>query len=227
MKQLIIFSVFFSFFTYQINAQECEAYIPIEKGKKYMFVSKNKKGKIQSYHSQELLRSYNKDGGVNFEILHINYDKKKEIIQEDTLIFMCKNNQFIIDMTRYLNEQQLSAYDESDITITFENLSYPSGLKPGTELKDGYVQAEINAGVPMTFKTEIKNRKVEAFEEIITEAGSFKTLRVSEDMISQMSFMNINMSSKSWIKMNVGTIKTESYDKNGNLLSVTELISIE
>lgn len=227
MKKSIIISFLTLFLANIALAQDCEAYIPIETGKKYMFVSKNKKGKIQSYHSQELLRSYDKDGGVNFEILHINYDKKKEVIQEDTLVFMCKDNQFIIDMSRYLNEQQLSAYDESDITITFENLSYPSGLKPGTELKDGYVQAEINAGVPMTFKTEIKNRKVEAFEEIITEAGSFKTLRVSEDMISQMSFMNITMSSRSWIKMNVGTIKTESYDKNGNLLSVTELISIE
>ena len=227
MKNTIISLLFVSAFSFNISAQECEAYIPTQQGKKYTYVMKNKKGKIQSYYSQELLKKKNEEGGIKFEILHISYDQKKEITNTDTLEFLCKGDVFYIDMTRYLNEEQMNAYEDAEITVTYDNLGYPLGLQPGTQLEDGYVQAVINAGMPITFRTEIVNRKVESYENIDTEAGTFKTLKISEELVSKMGFVNMNMKSVIWIKTDIGNVKSETYDKRGNLVSYAELISIE
>lgn len=227
MKNKLLIAVVALFISSGLFAQNCEAYVPTKVGVKYMYKASNKKGKVQSYYSQELLSKNAEDGGTKFEILHINYDDKKEILNQDTLEFFCKDNMFFIDMGSYLNEEQLGAYDESQIEISFDNIGYPANMKPGTELKDGYVQADINLGMTLTFKTEITNRKVLAYEDITTEAGTFKTIKVSEDISSKIGFIKVKLNTISWVKMNIGNIRTENYDKKGNLSSVNELISIE
>jgi len=227
MKQTFVLGIFLSIFSFNVIAQDCEAYIPTKEGEKYTYVSKNKKGKAESYYSQELLNKSNVDGGTKFEILNVNYDKDRKMTSEDTLEFFCKGNMFYMDMSHFLNKEQLGAYEESDIEITFENIGYPTDLKPGSELNDGFIQALINAGMPITFKTDITNRKVLGTEEITTEAGTFNTVKVSEDISSKLGFVTVKMSTVSWIKMNIGNIKSETYDKNGNLISSSELISIE
>lgn len=122
----------------------------------------------------------------------------------------------------------MAAYEDADITIDFDNLSYPANMKVGTVLKDGYIKADIAMEIiNLTFKTDIKNRKVVSSENITTEAGSFKTLKVTEEIATKIGFVTMNMKSVSWVKTNIGNVKTESYDKNNNLISTTELISIQ
>ncbi len=227
MKHRILITLTAILITTGLFAQNCEAYIPTKVGEKHMYQTKNKKDKVQSYYSQELLSEKNIDGGTEYKIRHISYDEKKEIVNQDTLRFLCKDNMFYIDMGSYLNEEQLGAYDESQIEITYENIGYPADLKPGSTLKDGYVEAKVNVGMILTFRTDITNRKAEAYEDITTEAGSFKTIKITEDISSKFGFVKMKMSSVSWVKLNIGNIRTESYDKKGNLTSVTELISIE
>jgi hypothetical protein len=227
MKKTIITFIALLLTSSIIYAQNCDAYIPTEKGKVLMYKTTNKKGKVQSYHSQELIAKTNKNGGVEFQIHHINFDEKKTKVNEDTMIFICKNNVFYIDMSSYLNEEQLKSFDESQIEITFDNIGYPTNLKPGVEMEDGYVEAKINAGMPLTFRTDIQDRRVEANEKITTEAGTFETLKVSEKVFSKVSFATIKMSSVSWISKNIGTVRSEVYDKKGGLMSVSELIEIK
>jgi hypothetical protein len=227
MKRLILLPLIIIISVITIHAQTCEAYIPTKKGINYTYKTTNGKGKIQSYYSQELINSYSEDGGTKFEISQKNYNEKKELIGEDTLEFYCKDNMFYIDMSSYLSKEQMGAYEGAEIEISFDNIGYPQNIEVGTQLKDGYVQAEINMGMVLTFRTDITNRKVLAKETITTEAGSFKTVKVSEDISSKLGFVKVNMSSINWASANIGNIRSETYDKNGKLLSVTELESIK
>jgi len=223
---LFIIQLFFLNFLY---SQNCEAYIPTKVGQKLMFQTSNKKGKVQSYYSQELLSKENKDGGTKYEIIQTSYDtsKKRKVTNQDTLEFICKANVFYIDMSSFLNKEQLNAYDESQVTMTFKNIDYPANMKPGMRLNDGFVEAEINVGVPLVFRTDITNRKAESYESVTTPAGTFKTIKVSQDVSSKIGFMTVKMRTISWVKSNIGNVKSESYDKNDRLISVTELIGIE
>ncbi len=228
MKLKITITFIVIFIVSGLFSQNCEAYIPTKVGEKLTYKTSNKKGKVQSYYSQELLSKKTEDGALKYEVLRANYDKKKELTSQDTLAFFCKDNAFFIDMSSYLNQEQMATYEDADIKIDFDNISYPANMKVGSVLKDGYVKADLTMGmIMMTFRTDIKNTKVVSLEQIIKEAGSFQTQKVTEDLAVKVGFMTISMKSISWVKTNVGNIKTESYDKNDNLISVTELVSIQ
>ena len=229
MKKTIITTLFGLLFLSNLYAQDCDAYIPTETGKTYMYETKNAKGAVQSYYSHKLLSKKNKEGGIHYEIIHTDFDgkNKTEILRQDTLVFFCKDNMFFVDMSAYINKDQLKSYEESQIEFTFENMGYPKNLKPGSTLNDGYINADILAGITISFRTDITNRKAVSAEDVTTAAGTFSTLKITEDLTSKIGFVTIKMSNISWIKMNIGTIKTESYDKKGKLFSTTELYSIE
>lgn len=227
MKTKIIITLSLILLSNYLIAQTCEAYIPTKTGVVQTYVSKDKKDKITGYYSQEILSAENKDGKFVYTISQSNFNAKKELLSQDTLEFFCKDNVFYIDMNSYLNKEQMAAYDESQITFSFENIDYPASLKPGTTLKDGYIQADIFAGITITFRTDITNRKIVAVEDITTEAGKFNAVKMTQDVSGKYGFVKMNMSSVSWMKLNVGTIRSETYDKNGNLISTTELISIK
>lgn len=144
---------------------------------------------------------------------------------QDTIGFRCKGNEFYIDMEKYLNQKQLEGFKNMEIKLTTDDLMYPSKLSPGMNLKDGSISIEVGNGI-MNMTTNIVNRKVEAREEITTPAGNFDCYKVSENVQSKVGFIKVNMSNVTWIIQDIGTIRSESYNKRGKLDTVTELVKI-
>lgn len=227
MKNKFLITFMLIFISTYLIGQNCEAYIPTKTGVVYTYVSKDKKGKITGYNSQEVLSVESEGEKLVYKISQSSFDTKKALLSRDTLEFFCEDNNFYIDMETYLNKEQLAAYEDAEIKITFENIDYPGDLKPGASLKDGYIQAEVNVGMPLTFRTDIVNRKAVANEDVTTEAGTFKTLKITQDIVGKYGFVKVTMSTASWIKKDIGTVRSETYDKSGKLFSTSELISIE
>jgi len=227
MKNKFIITFMLIFVSTYLTAQNCEAYIPTKTGVVQTYVSKDKKDKITGYSSQEIISAENDGGKIVYKIAQSSFDAKKALLSQDTLDFFCENNNFHVDMETYLSKEQLAAYEESEIKITFENIDYPVDLKPGTSLKDGFIQAEINVGMPLIFRTDIVNRKAVANEEVTTEAGTFNTLKITQDVQGKYGFVKVNMSTTSWVIKDIGTVRSETYDKSGKLISSSELISIK
>jgi hypothetical protein len=89
------------------------------------------------------------------------------------------------------------------------------------------VRIEMETGMMnMTMTINIINRKVEAHKTITTSAGNFKCYTISEDIESKMGFVNIKLHNVVWIVKDIGTIRSESYNKKGELDGVTELVKI-
>ncbi len=67
---------------------------------------------------------------------------------------------------------------------------------------------------------------MEDIEDVTVSAGTFKSYRFSS--LVNASAMGIKTSSKmiEWYSKGVGTIKSESYAKKGDLQSYTELVEI-
>ncbi len=225
MKRKITITFISIFIVSSLFSQNCETYIPTKIGEKLTYKTSNKKGKVQSYYSQQLLSTKNEDGALKYEVLRTNYDKKKVLTNQDTVYFYCKENSFYIDMSSYLGNEEMAKYDESMIQFDVENIGYPTNMKPGMTLEDGYINANISSGfVPIVFRTDVINRKVVSSEQITTEAGTFKTLKITEDLKMQIAFVKVNMSAITWVKKGIGNIKSETYDKNGKLLNSSELV---
>jgi hypothetical protein len=79
----------------------------------------------------------------------------------------------------------------------------------------------------MKMTAQVTNRKVEAIEDIIVKAGTFKGYKLSCEVNSTVMGMKVNTKNTDWYAKGVGIVKTESFDKKGNLQSRTELIEIQ
>ncbi len=225
MKRIIIITFISIFIASSLFSQNCETYIPTKVGEKLTYKTSNRKGKLESYYSDELLSVNDEDGATKYAIIRKNFDKKKVLKNQDTIYFYCKGNSFYIDMSSYIGSEEFAKYDDSMIQLDVENIGYPAHMKPGMTLEDGYINADITAGyIPIVFRTDVINRKVVSSEKITTEAGTFQTLKITEDLKMQVAFVKVNMSAITWVKKGVGNIKTETYDKNGKLLSSSELV---
>ncbi|MGZ2368911.1 TapB family protein [Ancylomarina sp. YFZ004] len=221
---LFVVTVFFS-----LNAlsQDCTIFIPGDVGTELHYEIKNAKGKLQAIYSQKIISIKENGDETVFELLQTHKEPKdsEKVIIQDTISFRCKGNEFYIDMEKYLNQKQMEGFKNMEIKLTTDDLMYPSKLSPGMDLKDGSISLEVGSGL-MNMTTNIINRKVEAFEKITTPAGSFKCYKISEDVKSKVGFIKVNMRNVAWIIQDIGTIRSESYNKRGKLNTVTELVKI-
>ena len=72
----------------------------------------------------------------------------------------------------------------------------------------------------------ITNRKIEGKETITTPAGSYDCFKMTYDIESK-TVMTVKMKGIDWFAENVGTVRSESLDKNGKLQGYTVLESIK
>lgn len=218
------------FFTYEIlPAQECTIYIPNTIGTELHYEMTNHKGKVLGSYTQKLLSIKNKGGETIYSMLQTTMDanSKDKIFMSDTITFRCKGNEFYIDMEKYLNQKQMEAFQNMEVKVTTEDLIYPPNLKPGQTLKDGSITISIEGGVMnMNMTTNIVNRKVEAHESIETPAGNFKCYKLSEDVLSKTGFVNVTLHNVMWLSKDIGTVRSESYNKKGKLTGITQLVKI-
>jgi len=225
MIQKFILGLIAIFFASSIYSQNCETYIPTKIGKKLTYKTSNKKGKTESYYSDKLLSVKEEDGATKYAVERKNFDKKKKLTTADTIYYYCKGNSFYIDMSSYISSEEMGKYDEAMVQLDVDNIGYPANMKPGMTLKDGYINADISAGfVPIVFRTDVINRKVVASEQITTEAGTYQTLKITQDLKMKIAFVKVNVSSIIWVKKGIGNIKSETYNKKGGLMSTVELV---
>ncbi|NOU62172.1 TapB family protein [Marinifilum caeruleilacunae] len=210
-------------------AQECTIYIPNTVGTELHYEMTNQKGKVLGAYTQKLLSIKNKGDETIYSLLQTTMDGKSDdkILMQDTITFRCKGNEFYIDMDQYMNDKQMEAFQNMEVKVVTDDLNYPANLSPGQKLKDGSITVSIEGGMMnMSFTTNISNRKVEARENMDTPAGSFKCYKLSEDIQSKTGFVNVTMHNVMWISKDIGTIRSESYNKKGKLTGITQLVKI-
>jgi len=106
-------------------------------------------------------------------------------------------------------------------------MQLPMNPKVGIQLPDANVEMAIKMGfINMKMSAQITNRKVEAIENVTVKAGTFNAYKFLSDVKSSMMGIKVNSSSIAWYVKGVGMVKTENYDKKGNLQSHMELVEM-
>lgn len=223
-KSTLLLSLLITFSA--IHAQDCKVYLPHEKGTKLELTSYDKKGNEEGKVLQELTAVEEKDDGTHFTMHQKSIDAKGKLIFETDAKYKCIDNTFYLDMNSFVNKEQMKAYEDMDVKVEMDEIDIPSSYTVGQMLKDGMIKVNISSDSPvnLSFTIELKNRKVEAEEDVTTKAGTFKCVKISQDIVTK-SFMSITMQSIEWYADGVGAVKTETY-KKGKLLGYTELTAI-
>lgn len=206
---------------------QCNEYYTLQEGSEWEFEHHNGKGKLTGRNQQKVIAFTKAASGFDATVNSVMFDEKGKELMKGDLQFKCDNGTMYIDMRNFVSEEQLKAFSSYEMKVESENLEIPSRLSEGQSLNNGSITITASGGpFPMKMTVTIKDRKVEAKENVTTPAGTFDCYKISSKMTMQNQMgvtMTTEFSSIEWIAPRVGVVKSESYNKNGKLNGYTVL----
>jgi hypothetical protein len=228
MKKTVLFLLIFVFMQVIIVfAQDCVSYIPMKQGAKWELQHFDAKNKLTSTSKNEVKASTAAGNSIKLVIETESFNNKGITQGKNTYSAGCENGLFFLDMRGNIDQNAMSNFKDMQVTITADNLNFPSDPQPGQLLKSGKFSMDAQMqGMPGGFKmtVDVYNRKVEGNESITTPAGTFDCVKITYDM---KTFMMIEMITKGveWYAKDVGLVKSETYDSKGKIMG-SSLLSV-
>ncbi len=228
MKTFVLFIGFVLFLSVGYAQTNCEPYVPVDKGSVWEITNYSAKGKPTGRIVHELVNKVENANEITFTIKTITYDTKDEEIYTNTFDAKCSNGKFEFDMAVKMDGGALKAYENMEVTVDASKFEIPSFNSPsGSSLEDGSLMVKVGTGAIAMFKMTVlvTERIVEGKEELVTPAGSFKCIIISQKVSTKM-MIRVRGSSKEWYAENTGLVRSESYNKKGKLMGYSELTKI-
>jgi len=218
-------------------AQECDDHFyRMEPGSTFFLTSYDKKDKVTG-RQENVVTDVDKSGeGLTATISTKLFDKKDKLITEGEFSVICEGSSVKIDMDQMLSSmEQLKSLEGMDTEIETDYIMLPADLEVGQDLPDSKATIKMKMGSGnanmMSNEVIIKDRKVEAEEEITTPAGTFTCYKITYNTDINTKVMGMNrtdvFSGAEWFARNVGMVKSESYNKKGELQSYMLLTKLE
>ena len=213
--------------TLTIIAQDgCSKFYPMSEGTSMEYTNYNKKGKVEGVSSFKVTEvSTNGDTTNATMAINLKDDKGKEIYNSDYKL-SCTGNMVKLDYESILPSEMMKQYSEMDFEVSGNDIEIPNDLSVGQNLADANVNMKINMGaMNMNMAVDMVNRKVEKKESVTTPAGTYDCYVLYSENRSKVMMANQVYPSRVWLAEGVGMVKQETYKKNGDLMSSTELTS--
>jgi hypothetical protein len=210
-----------------LNAQNCKLYYPAKTGAKLEYTTYNAKDKKTASSTQLVKEIYENEGITSILIETQAFDKKGKDLGTNEYNAICENGVFKVDMKSFMDAATMAAYEDNEVEVSSNNLEIPANLNVGDELPNGRLNISVysNGTRMMGMSTALTDRKVEAKEEVTTEAGTFECYKISYTMTVSTMF-SVRVEAIDWISEGVGNVKSETYSR-GKLMGYTVLTGIE
>lgn len=231
MKQLTFVLLLVAAFQTSSRAQDCLG-MTFKPGMKFeltLFSAKDKSiGKID-YQIKDVRRE---GSATVIDIVAQMQDEKGNQREPSSIRYTCTGDELVAGLSGMGSAFQQSGMKQ-ELKMKTDKLVYPAKLSVGQKLADGLMEAEMYTdGVAMAqMNISLLNRQVEGKQALTTPAGAFDTYKVTADMNYETRVMGIPVRNKtrlvSYRADNVlFDIKSENYDKKGNLSGYTLLSKI-
>lgn len=208
------------------GGQDCATmYDYFKEGVTLEYTHYDKKGKIESVAAQQVTKIDKSADTLIATFALASVDDKGKEVYQSTFPMKCHAGIVYVDMRAVVPPQQNSSQSpDLQIEVSGTDLTFPPDLKPGQALPDAEMEMTIRMGSIKVMNTKyyVKNRKVEAEEEVTTTAGTYKCMKISYDFeYKLMGTRTVHV--LYWYAPAVGMVKSVSYDKKGNVESRMEL----
>ena len=222
----VLFLAFMFCASFILNAQL--AYFPSE-GTVLTYHNLDKKGKIESkivYKVESV-----KQSGENADVTYFveSYGKKDELVFKDRITFKKEGDKLFFDMSNFVNKGAFQQNGEIPATVEIEgnSLEVPINGTDGQSLPDANMTIASDMGfVKLKMTTNIVNRKVDNIEDLTVPAGTFNCMKISGDVSGKILGMNMSGKSVQWYSSGIGMVKSETYDKKGELSGSMVLVAV-
>ena len=224
----VLFTIITIFSALMVNAQE--TFFPTKEGMVLTYKSFDKKDKVSGVTKYTIEKVNISGSDIDITYLCEVLDNKEKLVFKEEITVHQKGDVLYIDMGNFLNKAafQQEGSIPAEVEVKGNNMEIPLNPTPGQTLPDANIEMAMKMGfVNMKMSADITNRKVEAIEEISVTGGSFKCYKFSGDVNTVAMGIKVQAKTIEWFAKGIGTVKTESYDKKGNLTGRTELVEVK
>ena len=152
------------------------------------------------------------------------FDEEDEQVMQTQYDVFCSQGAYKTDLSNMINPAFKTSSLNAELEVTSTELLVPADLEVGRELPEARTTVTVSSGGVDLLTTEIViyNRKVEKFEKVTTEAGTFECYKITFDQ-DVKTILKKTLSGAEWWSPGVGMVKSETYRKNGKLDGFMEL----
>ena len=226
MKKLFLLTVIV-FGILSLKAQE--TFFPTKEGMVLIYKSFDKKDKLSGMMKYTIEKVNVSGSDIDITYLCESLDNKEKLVFKEEITVHQKGDVLYVDMGNLLNKSAFQQNGEipAEVEVKGNNMEIPLNPSPGQTLPDANIEMAMKMGfVNMKMSAAITNRKVEAIEDISVSGGTFKCYKFSGDVNTVALGIKVQAKTVEWIAKGIGNVKTESYDKKGELSGRTELVEI-
>lgn len=226
MKKLFLLTVIL-FGLQSLKAQE--TFFPTKEGMVLIYKSYDKKDKLSGMMKYTIEKVNINGSDIDFTYLCESLDNKEKLVFKEEITIHQKGDVMYIDMGNFLNKAafQQEGTIPASVEVKGNNMEIPLNPSPGQTLPDANIEMAMKMGfVNMKMSAAVTNRKVEAIEDISVSGGTFKCYKFSGNVNTVAMGIKVQAKTVEWFAKGIGTVKTESYDKKGELTGRTELVEI-
>lgn len=208
-------------------AQEC-SYYSLSEGTVVAYQNLDAKGKVTSTTRSTCL-NVSQEGGATIYTIKSEYADTKNKNQSTKEFGMrCENGEFHVDMQSMVDPKSMEAFKDMEISVDSKDIIFPSALTTGQVLPDASITISAATGGVnlLNLVLNVTNRKVVGTESVTVPAGTFECYKITYDVETKMMF-KVNASVAEYVNMGVGNVKTETFDKKGNIAGTTLLVELK
>lgn len=224
MKKILLFTLIL-FVVVPLKAQE--SFFPTKEGTVLvykMFDKKNKETGSMKYTIKKIVTNGD-DMDITYLIENID-PKEKNLFKEEVTMYK-KGDVLYFDMSNFINKAAFQQDGEMspNIQITGNNMEIPVNPQPGQSLPDANMEMAMKmAFVNLKMSTNLTNRKVIGVEDVTVPAGVFNCYKFTNDVEASVLGKKISSSTAEWYARGLGVVKSENYNKKGELESYMVLV---
>ncbi len=192
-----------------------------KKGVSITTASKDAKGKVLSHNKTTVVDvSYKDSRNFSVETSTELYDEDMELLGSAPMISKAAVEDGIVTFDPESMVGQLS----EGMEISGDFFFVPDNIDVGDVLMDYTTVIAIG---PVKTSTEVTDVRVTGRETLKIGSHSIDCYIIESKVMSKAIGMKTEMVQKAWYGRGVGQVKTETYNKNGKLQSITEIVEIE
>ena len=228
MKAITVIILCFILSTVVLQAREI--FFPAKEGMILTYKSFDKKDKLSGMMRYTIEKVKTNGNDIDITYLCESLDNKEKLVFREEITVHQKDDVMYVDMGNFLNKAafQQEGSIPTEVEVKGNNMQIPLNPVPGQTLPDANIEMAMKMGfVNMKMSADITNRKVETIEDISVSGGTFKCYKFSGDVNTVAMGIKVQAKSIEWYAKGVGMVRTESYDKKGNLTGRTELVEIK
>lgn len=211
-----------------VNAQE--TFFPTKEGMVLTYKSFDKKDKLSGMMKYTIKKVNVSGSDIDITYLCESLDNKEKLVFKEEITVHQKGDVLYVDMGNFLNKSAFQQNGEipAEVEVKGNNMEIPLNPSPGQTLPDANIEMAMKMGfVNMKMSAAVTNRKVEAIEDISVSGGTFKCYKFSGDVNTVALGIKVQAKTVEWFAKGIGTVKTESYDKKGEMTGRTELVEVK